>query len=320
MLEGLKANNGDNLRLVYRNFPLITIHDKAQLTAEAAEAAGAQGKFWEMHDILFQKQQEWSAKPKDGLIDVLAGYAKEAGVKDIDKFTNDLKNGVYSAKVKADYDAAGKANLPGTPTFFINQVSYPVDSMGMSYEALSLYIKIMELKQQKNWQWYKQPEQVVDPAKKYTATIKTDKGDIVVDLYPDTAPLNVNSFVFLAQKGWYKGLTFHRVLPQFVAQGGDPTGLGFGFPGYHCTDEVTPTRTFDSAGMVALANSGPNTNGSQFFITFQATPQLNAGFTIIGKVTKGLDVAQSLTPRDPQTNPLAPPGDKIIDITIEEKK
>ena len=132
-------------------------------------------------------------------------------------------------------------------------------------------------------------------------------------------PVNVNSFAFLAQQGWYKDVTFHRVLPGFMAQGGDPTGTGIGFPGYRCDDEVVPTRTFDEAGVVSLANSGPNTNGSQFFITYEATPQLNPNFTIIGRVLEGMDVVESITPRDPQNSPDAPPGDTIIDITIAEK-
>lgn len=306
------------MRLVYRHFPL-QFHDKSQITAEAAEAAGAQGKFWEMHDLIFQRQQEWSSKTVAEMTDVLTGYAKDAGVADLDKFKSDLEKGTYTAKIKADYEAGTKAQLPGTPTFFINGVMYPADTLGLSYEGITLLIKMSQLKQQNAWQWYSQPEQVIDPTKKYEATIKTDKGDIVLELYPDTAPVNVNSFVFLAQKGWYKGVTFHRVLPEFVAQGGDPLGLGFGFPGYRCSDEVSPQHTFDEPGVVALANSGPNTNGSQFFITYQATPQLSPNFTIIGKVIKGQDVAEKLTPRDPQSNPFAPAGDKIIDITIEEK-
>ncbi|MBN1220579.1 MAG: peptidylprolyl isomerase [Anaerolineae bacterium] len=312
-------NNGDDIRIIYRHFPLITIHDKAQITAEAAEAAGAQDKFWEMHDKLFEKQQEWSSTPADGMVDVLVGYAEEVGVDDIDKFRSDLENGTYSDKVMADYQAAAAAGLAGTPSFVVNQLDYPTQSLGLSYEALSLFTKMMLLKLRNHWQWYQQPEQVIDLGKEYIATIQTVKGDIVVELFPDTAPVNVNSFVFLANRGWYKDVTFHRVLPGFVAQGGDPTGLGFGFPGYRCSDEVTPERSFDGAGMVALANSGPNTNGGQFFITYNASPNLNDGFTIIGRVIEGQDIAESITPRDPQVNPAVPPGDKIIDITVEEK-
>lgn len=318
-MEGLKANHGDDIRIVYRHFPLISIHDKAQITSEASEAAGAQGKFWEMHDILYERQPEWSGVAKEDIIDTLVGYAEEIGVEDIDQFRSDLANGTYREKIKADYDAAVATGLTGTPSFVINRLDYPTQNMGLSYEALSLFIKIMQLRAQDNWQWFEQPEQVLDPDKEYIATVETDKGDIVVELFTDTAPVNTNSFAFLAQQGWYEDGTFHRVLPDFVAQGGDPWGLGFGFPGYRCDDEVSAERSFDEAGLVALFNSGPNTNGSQFFITYGPTPNLNAGFTILGRVIEGQDVAESLTPRDPQTNPAVPPGDKIINIVIEEK-
>ena len=160
---------------------------------------------------------------------------------------------------------------------------------------------------------------MIEPDKEYVATIRTEKGDIVLELFSDTAPTNVNSFAFLAEQDWYRDGSFHRVLPGFVAQGGDPTGTGIGFPGYRCEDEIDPSRTFDGPGIVSLANSGPNTNGGQFFITFDATPQLNPNFTIIGRVIEGMDVAESITPRDPQSDPNAPAGDTILNITIEEK-
>ena len=314
-MERLKEDYGDNLRIVYRHFPLITIHDKAQLTAEAAEAAGAQGKFWEMHDLLFERQGDWSSKGVAEMPDLLAGYAKEVGVADLDRFKKELDEHTYADKIMADYQAALDSGLTGTPSFVVNQVDFPSQVFGLSYQGLDVFIKLMTLRDH----WFAQPEQVIDPAKTYIATIETEKGDIVIELFPDTAPVNVNSFAFLAENGWYKDGTFHRVLPGFVAQGGDPTGTGVGFPGYRCGDEVTPTRSFDQAGLVSLANSGPNTNGGQFFITFDAIPQLDPNFTIIGRVIEGMDVAEGLTPRDPQQNPDTPPGDRIIDIKIEEK-
>ncbi len=316
MVEQLKADYGDGLRVVYRHFPLITIHDKAQITAEAAEAAGAQDKFWEMHDVLFERQAEWISKPEAEMTDVLVGYAEEVGVPDVEQFRTDLEKDTYAEKVMADYEAAAGAGLGGTPSFIVNQVDFPSQAFGLSYRGLDTFIKLMGLRDDK---WYDAPEQVIDPNKEYIATIETDKGNIVVELFGDTAPVNVNSFAFLAEQGWYKDVTFHRVLPGFVAQGGDPTGTGVGFPGYRCDDEVTPKRKFDEAGLVSLANSGPNSNGSQFFITFDAVPQLNPNFTIIGRVIEGMDVAESLTPRDPQQNPDAAAGDKIIDIKIKEK-
>lgn len=316
VLEQLKADYGDDLRLVYRHFPLVSIHDKAQITAEGAEAAGVQGKFWEMHDVLFERQADWNSKPEAEMIDVLAEYAAEIGVPDVDQFRADVENGTFKDKVTGSYDEAVAAGLNGTPSFVVNQVNFPAQQFGLSYQGLNAFLQLIKLRDT----WFTEPEQVLEPNKDYIATIQTDKGDIVLELYPDTAPVNVNSFAFLAQQGWYKDTTFHRVLDGFVAQGGDPTGIGIGFPGYRCDDEIAETRQFDEAGLVSLANSGPNTNGGQFFITYDAVPQLNSGFTIIGKVIEGMDVANNLTRRDPQANPNAPPGDRIIDIVVDEKQ
>ena len=132
------------------------------------------------------------------------------------------------------------------------------------------------------------------------------------------APIAVNSFIFLAENGWYDGVTFHRVLPGFVAQGGDPTGTGFGGPGYAYDIEISEEVTFDSAGLLAMANSGPGSNGSQFFITYDALPDLDGRFTIFGRVISGMEVVEQITPRDPSQNPALPPGDLILGITIEE--
>jgi cyclophilin family peptidyl-prolyl cis-trans isomerase len=161
------------------------------------------------------------------------------------------------------------------------------------------------------------PPMTIDPQKKYFATVKMAKGgEFVVQLFPDKAPLAVNSFVFLAREGYFDGVTFHRVLEGFMAQGGDPTGTGFGGPGYEFDNEDSDL-TFDKAGVVAMANSGRDTNGSQFFITFVPTPELNGGYTIFGQVTEGMDVVNGITRRDPQLNPDFP-GDAIETITITE--
>ncbi len=162
------------------------------------------------------------------------------------------------------------------------------------------------------------PEMQIDPAKQYTATVKMAKGgEFVIQLHPDKAPLTVNSFVFLARQGFYDGVTFHRVLEGFMAQGGDPTGTGMGGPGYEFKSEISDL-TFDKPGVVAMANSGPDTNGSQFFVTFVPTPQLNGGYTIFGQVISGMDVVNAITRRDPEQNPTFT-GDVITTITIEEK-
>lgn len=158
----------------------------------------------------------------------------------------------------------------------------------------------------------------IDTTKQYFATFKMAKGgEFEIQLYPDKAPTTVNSFVFLAKEGFYNGTTFHRVLPGFMAQGGDPTGTGMGGPGYEFENEQSDLA-FDKSGVVAMANAGLNTNGSQFFIMFGAGGLSPAEYTIFGQVTKGLDVVNAITLRDPSNNPTTP-GDAILSVTITEK-
>jgi cyclophilin family peptidyl-prolyl cis-trans isomerase len=162
------------------------------------------------------------------------------------------------------------------------------------------------------------PPMTIDKTKQYMATVKMAKGgEFVIQLYPDKAPITVNSFVFLARQGFFNGTTFHRVLDGFMAQGGDPTGTGTGGPGYEFANEDSDLK-FDKAGVVAMANAGRDTNGSQFFITFGPTEQLNGGYTIFGQVISGMDVVNKITRRDPQQNPSFP-GDAIQTVTITEK-
>src|SRR5512145_1141014 len=148
------------------------------------------------------------------------------------------------------------------------------------------------------------PPMTIDTSKKYLATFKmANGGEFVAELFDDQAPKTVNNFVFLARDGYYNGTTFHRVLDGFMAQGGDPTGTGMGGPGYQFEDEFSPDLTFDRPGLLAMANSGPNTNGSQFFITYAPTPHLNGLHTIFGQIIEGMDVVNAITRRDPQQAP-----------------
>jgi peptidyl-prolyl cis-trans isomerase B (cyclophilin B) len=156
----------------------------------------------------------------------------------------------------------------------------------------------------------------LDENKTYIANIETEQGIIRVELFAKDAPKTVNSFVYLAREGFYDGTTFHRVLPGFMAQGGDPTGTGTGGPGYTFEDEINQHR--HETGVISMANSGPDTNGSQFFITYAPQPHLDGLHTVFGKVIEGMNVLNRLTPRDPNENPSFT-GDKIITITIEEK-
>lgn len=166
-------------------------------------------------------------------------------------------------------------------------------------------------------QWASPPALTIDPVSIYLATFKTERGDIKVQLFAAQAPNTVNNFVFLAQEGFYDNTTFHRVIPGFMAQGGDPTGTGTGGPGYRFEDEFDPGLRFDEGGYLAMANAGPDTNGSQFFLTFVATPHLNDQHTIFGKVVEGMDVLLSLSPRDPTQNP-EKLGDRLLSVQIEQ--
>ena len=159
------------------------------------------------------------------------------------------------------------------------------------------------------------PPMTIDPAKQYTATIELEKGgSIVVELFASDAPRTVNNFVFLATEGFYDGVTFHRVIPGFMAQTGDPTGTGMGSPGYRFEDEFSPNLRHSGPGVLSMANSGPNTNGSQFFITFEATSFLDGRHAVFGRVIEGMDVVHGISPRDPTTATRA--GDVIKTINI----
>jgi len=152
--------------------------------------------------------------------------------------------------------------------------------------------------------------------KHYTATFKTEKGDFIIELYADKAPRTVNNFVFLAREGFYNGVTFHRVIRDFMAQGGDPAGTGTGGPGYTFADEFHPSLKHNGPGILSMANAGPGTNGSQFFITHVATPWLDGKHTVFGKVIKGMDVVLAIPERDPMR--AKAPGVKIVAIEITE--
>jgi len=167
-------------------------------------------------------------------------------------------------------------------------------------------------------QYRQPPAMAIDVSKQYFATVKMAKGgEFVIQLYPEKAPTTVNSFVFLACKGFFNGVTFHRVLEGFMAQGGDPTGSGMGGPGYEFVNEDSDL-VFDKAGVVAMANAGPDTNGSQFFITFGPQEFLNGGYTIFGQVVSGMDVVNAIARRDPETNPNFT-GDAMESVTISVK-
>lgn len=156
-------------------------------------------------------------------------------------------------------------------------------------------------------QWNSAPAMQIDPKKKYTATIETTRGNIVIELAPEQAPKTVNNFVFLAKEGYYDGISFHRVINNFMIQGGDPTGSGSGGPGYKFEDETRGNPLKHASKVISMANAGPNTNGSQFFITHSPQPHLDGKHTVFGKVTEGADVVDAIKQ-----------GDKMTKVTISE--
>ncbi len=166
-------------------------------------------------------------------------------------------------------------------------------------------------------QWNVPPVMSLDLKKSYSATLHTDVGDIVIRLYTDKVPHTVNNFIFLARQGFYDNTIFHRVIANFMAQGGDPTGTGTGGPGYRFQDEFRPSLRHDKPGVLSMANAGPNTNGSQFFITHVPTPWLDNKHSVFGQVSEGMDVLLSIPPRDPG-RPHSP-GVHLLSVTIEEK-
>ena len=310
ILEQLQQKHPDDVRVIFRYFPLPS-HSLSIPAAEAAEAAGMQGKFWEMHNALFSNQNTWAAMTADQFSAWLDQQAKTIGL-DVTKFDQDRQSKAVVDKIQAAQKHGIDIGIPGTPAVIVNGQYYQGPRDYASFESL------LGLFQLQSRQFTLCPPMQVSPKKQYMATFKTEKGDFVVQLYPDKALMAVNSFVFLARQGWFNNVTFHRVIPGFVAQTGDPSGTGYGGPGYSFGDEISDLK-FDKEGVLGMANAGPGSNGSQFFITYAAQPSLDGKYTVFGKVIQGMDVVKSLTPRDPSQSSDLPPGTKILSVEIQEK-
>ncbi len=230
----------------------------------------------------------------------------------------------------------GACGTPGaqptsqSPTQSSNQApSQAAQAGGWTEPAQSacLGVKAPDTKPEGNVKQWSAPQNVIDPTHTYCAILTTNKGQIVAELYPQVAPKNVNNFVFLAQQGFYDNLTWHRVIPSFVAQTGDPKGDGTGGPGYNVPLEVSPKITYDRPGRIGVARAGdPNSAGSQFFITYTPQPSLDphsrqmpdsAGYTIIGQVVEGMDVVRNITPfeADKNTDPNRR-GDPLVSVRV----
>lgn len=316
LLASLVEAYPDDLQVVYRHFPL-TIHQHAQLSAEASEAAGTQGAFWPYHDLLYETQSQWSGLDDAGALDFFVDLAGQLDL-DTDQFRQELENDVYAAYVEAMFQEGVNLQLPGTPAAVVDGfpvTNIPGEQVWRQYIDEQIVLQDLEARQ-----YGAPPEMMIDTDVSYSAVVTMENGDaFTIELLPQSAPQTVNSFVFLAEEGWFDGVPFHRVLPGFVAQTGDPTGTGRGGPGYTIPNEIDEALSHNEAGVVAMANSGPDTNGSQWYVTLAdndpALLDLDGSYTIFGRIAAGLDVVQAITPRDPQ-DPAAPPGDRIATVTI----
>jgi len=310
VLFRLQMDFPDDVQVVFRHIPLSS-HDKAVLAAQAAEAAGKQGHFFEMAEKLYAEQAGWVELTPQQFSGWLEDAAAAIGL-DGTRFRDDFNSSEVRQRV-SEAKQAVEHLIPGTPFLLIN--GEPYINRPRNYESLATIVEFIRLQKR---QFTDCPPMQIRADHRYTATLQTEKGDIVIELYPQHAPMAVNSFVFLARQGWFDGMTFHRVIPGFVAQTGDPSGTGGGHAGYYFDNEISDLR-FDKSGVVGMANSGPNTNGSQFFITYVPLPGLDGKYTVFGQVVAGMDVVQRLTPRDPAQGGSLPPGDLVKRVTINEQ-
>jgi cyclophilin family peptidyl-prolyl cis-trans isomerase/protein-disulfide isomerase len=312
------------VRLVFRNLPLESLHDKAFLAAEAAEAAGAQGKFWEMYSLLFSRaingyiaQQngeettEWIALSLEDAPAEFAKFAEELGL-DVDQFTTDLENGTYRENVDEDFDGFGTLGLSyATPTFIIGIGDTYFQPDISSYDELVYFLAVAKMMKNDFTFFDTLPEMTVTEEQTYLATLKTAQGDIVLELSGALAPTHISSFLFLAQQQWYDGSDFFYVRDNFVALTGDPSNTTYGYPGYYCDGEKQ--SAFNEAGTVGMLPNG------QFFITLGSdATQLDGQFTQIGRVVEGMDVLDKLARAMPR-DPTAPQPDVLESIQIVEK-
>jgi cyclophilin family peptidyl-prolyl cis-trans isomerase/protein-disulfide isomerase len=310
MLKLLRSQYPNDLRMVFRLLPLVNKFDKSALASRAAEAAAMQGKFWEIYDILYEKQADWILLSAQDFETWVANQAEALGM-DRAKFVSDMNGNAVQTIVQQAIDLSAQIPLP--PLLIINN---RLQSGSVNFAALDTTIRLIMLGKRA---FTNCPPVTIDPQKQYIASLQTAKGEIVIQLYADKTPITVSNFVFLAKNGWYENITFHRVLPGFLVQAGDPSGTGLGNPGYFIPNEPVAALKFDKPGVVGMVNSGPDLNGSQFFITLAPAPQLNGQYTIFGQVISGMEILAQLTPRDAQPGTWLPAGDSLINIIIEEK-
>jgi cyclophilin family peptidyl-prolyl cis-trans isomerase len=316
ILDQLLQNHPDEMRLITRPIPLLETSgfENSQIAVQALIAAEHQGKLPEVYRLLYDKYSDWANLTSTSVFEGWLARESSALEIDVSRFKTDLKSPETIQKMKDWYSLAKEKGVqPPYPLVLINGI--PVNVGLLNYDYLDKAVSLIALGTR---QFTQCPPVNLDLVRNYVAKLQTEKGEVEIQLFPDRAPLAVNSFIFLARQGWFNGVTFHRVIPGFVAQAGDPSGTGQGGPGYYFKNEIGDLL-FDRPGRVGMANSGPDTNGSQFFITYAPAARLDGAYTIFGQVIHGMDVIEQLTPRDPDRMLGLPPGDVILNISIEER-
>ncbi|MGA2503454.1 MAG: peptidylprolyl isomerase [Anaerolineales bacterium] len=310
-LKQIRLNHPNDVRLIYFHAPQ-TSNDKDDLAIQAVEAADLQGKFWEMHDLLFEKQNEWfTMAPAD--FETWAVTQAEGLGMNPSQFQTDFGGTVVEGRLQQAIQSVALQPF-ASPRLYVNSTS-PYTGLA-DFASLDTVVRMDALVAR---QFSACPPNNIDPLKQYIITLHTTNGDVAFQLYPEKAPLAVNNFVFLARSGWYDGITFYRVLPGDRVMSGDPSDTGMGNPGYLFETEIAAGLSFNQAGMLAMDNDGPGTNGSRFFITLGSNPQLNGQYTIIGQVLSGLNILSALAPRNPQPGSYLPPGDELVSVSVEER-
>ena len=310
-LADLQQQYEEEVRIVLRQYPQPEIYDKSLLAAYAVEAAGLENRYWQMNNILYSLQSDWINLSAEEFTEWLVEQAETLDVTRAQWEANMASDSVRS-RIAQTVDEADGLQISATPILFFNNVMVRT---GIDPDSLTVLVDYFLLPEKA---YTVCPAFEIDTTKSYTARFSTEKGDIVFELFDDAAPQSVNSFINLARDGWYDGSTFFRVIPGFVAQGGDPSNSSLGTPGYGITSEADPALRFDTPGLLALNRNTDGLSGSQFFITYTELPEMDGQFTIIGRVIEGMSVVNSLRPRDPEADEILLPADILISVTIEE--
>ncbi len=310
MLAQLEGNHPDDLRVVYRHFPLVTIHDKAALAGQAAELAGEQGAFWPMHDLLYERHEEWTDLAPAEFQEWILDAAEELQL-DREQFRNGIETGRFYEEMLQAFARGVNSGIPGTPFLLINGIPYRLPDE-LNYLEAVVRVEALAARQLPG-----PPPMELDETATTLAYVDLNIGQLVIQLYVDSAPMAVNSFIYLTEAGWFDGNAFYWIVPGEFVMSGDPTATGFGDPGYHFDSEIDAALTFSEPGLVALASDGPGTHGSRFMITLAAMPEFDGTRTIFGRVVSGLELLMELSPRDPLADLLTPAEAVIEGIVIE---